>query len=147
MIDNGQIEMEQSKLKGIKDWPTPTKVKELRSFLGFCNFYHHFIRNHADRSKPLNKLLKKTEPWNWTEEQQKSFEDLKDSFSKEPVLLIPDQDKPFFIVTDASLYATGAVLEQEDTNGDCHPCAFLSQMLNAAEQKYQVYDRELLSIL
>ena len=56
--------------------------------------------------------------WNWTDNQQKAFDDLKNSFSTQPVLLIPDQDKPFFIMADASQYATGAVLEQEDTNGD-----------------------------
>ncbi len=90
--------MEEAKLKGIIKWPILTTLKQLRSFLGFCNFYHRFIKDYANHSKALNKLLKKTEMWNWTDEQQKAFDDLKNSFSTQPVLLIPNQDKPFFIM-------------------------------------------------
>ena len=118
IINKGKIEMEQTKLKGIIEWPTPTTLKQLRSFLGFFNFYHRFIKDYANHSKALNRLLKKREMWNWTDDQQKAFDDLKNSFSTQPVLLIPNQDKPFFIMANALQYATGTVLEQEDTNGD-----------------------------
>jgi hypothetical protein len=64
-----------------------------------------------------------------------------------PVLLIPDYEKPFIIEADASLFATGAVLLQEDANGDEHPTGYLSNSLNPAERNYQVYDRELMAII
>ena len=60
---------------------------------------------------------------------------------------MPDKSKPFSIESDASKFATGAVLRQADTNGDLHPCAYLSKSFNAAEQNYEIYDRELLGIV
>ena len=63
------------------------------------------------------------------------------------MLIILDYKKPFIIEADASLFVTGAVLIQEDNNGDEHPTGFLSLSLNPAERNYQVYDREFLAII
>ena len=65
--------------------------------------------------------------FNWTEECQKVFDLLKTRFMEEPVLIMPDQRQPFQIKSDASKYASGAVLTQTDSNGDRHPVAFMSQ--------------------
>jgi hypothetical protein len=64
-----------------------------------------------------------------------------------PVLLRPEQDKPFVVVTDASDYAVGASLEQLDSNGQCRPVAFCSHSLDPAERIYEAYERELLAIV
>ena len=64
-----------------------------------------------------------------------------------PVLHMPDPSKPFILQTDASNKATGAVLKQIDDSGTLHPCGFISHALTAAEQNYQIYDRELLAII
>ena len=61
--------------------------------------------------------------------------------------MFPDHSKPFQIEADASKVATGAVLTQMDSNGDQHPCAFLSKSLSPTEQNYKIYDRELLGIV
>lgn len=147
VIENGKVSMDPSKLSGIADWPPPKTVSQLRSFLGFCNFYHRFIDHYADKCQWLNILLKKTQPWIWEVEQHTAFEILKVAYLKEPVLLIPDLTKPFEIEADASLYATGAVLHQEDTNGEQHPVAYYSKSLSPPERNYQVYDREFLAII
>jgi hypothetical protein len=63
------------------------------------------------------------------------------------VLLRPDQGKPFFFVTDASDFALGASLEQEDEQGRRRPVAFFSHSLNAADSNYQTFERELLAIV
>jgi len=139
--------MDPVKVKGIADWPAPHTLKQLRSFIGFCNFYHKFILRFSDKCKPLNELLKKNIPWDWTPDRHSAFEDLKLEFQKEPVLRIPDQNRPFRIEADASKWASGAVLSQADSNGDWHPVAYLSKTFNQAEQNYQVYDRELLAII
>ena len=139
--------MDPVKLGGIKDWPIPTSVKQVRSFLGFGNFYRRFIRNFANLARPLNDLLKKDIKFNWTQECQNSFETLKKRFTEEPVLMMPDQSRPFQIEADASKYATGAVLTQTDSNGDRHPVAFISKTLSPTERNYEIYDRELLSII
>ena len=53
---------------------------------------------------------------------------------------MPDQTQPFQIETDASKYATGAVLTQLDANGDRHPISFISKTLSPAERNYEIYD-------
>jgi len=147
VIHNGRIEMNKVKLDGIAKWPPPTTLKQLRSFLGFCNFYRRFITHYADKMAPLNVLLRKTHPWEWTPTQYAAFKNMKVTFTLQPVLLMPDYAKPFEIESDASLYATGAVLLQQDTNGEWHPVAFHSQSISLTEQNYQVYDRELMAII
>ena len=61
--------------------------------------------------------------------------------------MMPDQSRPFQIEADASKYATGAVLTQTDSNGDRHPVAFISKTLSPTERNYEIYNRELLSII
>ena len=110
--------MDSVKVKGLQDWPTPTTVKEVRSFLGFGNFYRKFINKFLELAAPLNGLLKKDTPLLWTLECQESFDTLKQQFTAKPVLMMPDQSRPFQIEADASKYASGAVLTQMDSNGD-----------------------------
>ena len=59
--------METNKVKVVKKWKTPTKIKEVESFLGFANFYKRFIKNFSHTAKPLNDLKDKKE-WKWREE-------------------------------------------------------------------------------
>jgi RNase H-like domain found in reverse transcriptase len=61
--------------------------------------------------------------------------------------MMPDHSKPFQIESDASKYASGAVLTQTDINGDRHPVAFLLQTFTDTERRYEIYDRELLGIV
>jgi len=110
IISENQIKLDLAKLEGIRNWPTPTTVKQVRSFLGFGNFYRKFIGHYADIARPLNDLTKKDLVWNWTDACQEAFEKLKDEFQKAPVLLMPDLTKLFVIESDASKFATGAVI-------------------------------------
>ena len=68
-------------------------------------------------------------------------------FSSSPVLCIPDVTCPFTLMTDASLLAAGAVLMQSDEVGDLHPCAYFSKTFSSAERSYDIYDRELLTVI
>ena len=147
IIEEGKITMDTVKLAGIRDWPTPTTVKQVRSFLGFGNFYRKFISHYSDIAKPLNNLTKKDQKFEWTNETQTAFDTLKKRFTEEPVLMMPDHSKPFQIESDASKVASGAVLTQTDSNGERHPVAFLSQTFTETERRYEIYDRELLGII
>ena len=139
--------MDPIKLAGIQAWLIPSTVKQVRSFLGFGNFYQKFISHYSDIAKPLNDLTKKDNKFEWTKECQMSFDTLKQRFTEEPVLLMPDHSKPFQIESDASKVATGAVLTQADLNGDQHLVAFLSQTFTDTERRYEIYDQELLGII
>ena len=122
-------------------------------FFGMCNspamlnFYRKFIPGFSTLAAPLNALLKKDTAFQWTEETQQSFDTLKQKLTSSPVLMMPDQTQPFQIECDASKYASGAVLTQQDNNGDRHPVAFLSKTFTETERNYEIYDRELLAII
>lgn len=131
----------------ITEWPTPRKVKEVQSFLGFGNFYRKFIKDFSAIARPLYDLTKKGNQWEWTTECEESFQTLKRAFVTAPVLIMPDKEKPFRVETDASGFATGGVLSQQDENGDWHPCMFISQTMTEAERNYDIYDKELLGII
>ena len=69
----GQLAMDPVKLDGIAKWPTSTKVKDVRSFLGCTNFYWHFIPNYSNVARPLIDLTKKNLPWLWTTVHDSTF--------------------------------------------------------------------------
>jgi len=77
ILEEGKVSMDPTKLKGIKDWPEPTTVKQTRSFLGFGNFYRRFIRKYSDVARPMNELLQKDRQFEWTPEAQEAFDELK----------------------------------------------------------------------
>ena len=76
VVEKGQVKMEQEKIKVVKKWKMPIKVKDIKSFLGFMNFYRRFIQNFSHIAKPLNELKEKKE-WMQNEKHQKAFEELK----------------------------------------------------------------------
>ena len=117
--------MAPEKLKVIIDWPTPKKVKDIQSFLGFANFYRRFIEGYSRVAQPLFALTRKDITWEWDDSCQRAFDDLKAKFISAPVLRLPDTSAPFRIETDASDYATGAILSQQH-NEEWHPVAYLS---------------------
>ena len=147
VVEEGKVSTDPIKVKGFADWPIPTCVKDVRSFLGFGNFYQKFIPGFSTLAMPLNALWKKDTTFYWTEETQQSFDTLKKKLTSSPVLMMPDQTRPFQIECDASKYASGAVLTQQDNNGNRHPVAFLSKTFSETEQNYEIYDRELLAII
>jgi len=101
--------MEDEKIKAILEWKEPTKLKEVESFIGFANFYCCFIKNFSHIARPLNKLKGKAD-WKWGDEQQKAFQELKNSITKEPTLALPQRKGLYRVETDVSGYAIGGVL-------------------------------------
>jgi hypothetical protein len=147
IIEKGMTRMDPVKIAGIKNWPIPTKVKDIRSFLGFCNFYRPFIRGFAHLARPLNELTRKDAEWTWEDWQQKVFDELKRRVTTEPVLAHPILTDLFELEVDVSGFAMGAVLLQKKEDGKKHPIAYYSKTLSAAERNYNVYDLELLAIV
>ena len=98
-------------------------MTQVRSFLGFCNYYRKFIHKFAQVAKPLHKLCsgensaKKKSMVIWNDECEEAFNDLKDRCSKTPTLAFVDYKKPFKIHTDASKLGLGAVLYQDQDDG------------------------------
>ncbi|CAJ0950051.1 unnamed protein product, partial [Ranitomeya imitator] len=140
------VEMDPVKVQAIHDWTQPTSVKSLQKFLGFANFYRHFIANFSSVAKPLTDLIKKgADVVNWSSAAVDAFQELKRRFSSAPVLCQPDVSLPFQVEVDASEIGAGAVLSQKSSDGSgMKPCAFFSRKFSPAERNYDVGNRELL---
>ncbi len=92
-------------------------------------------------------MLRKEISYVWGPEHETAFGKLKAALVAGLVLQYPDFKKPIFVSTDASVYAIGAVLEQEDPEGSGHPIAYASRTLNSAEQNYPMAEKEALAVL
>jgi hypothetical protein len=147
IISEGEICMDPVKLKAIQEWPLPWMVKDIQKFLGFCNFYRRFVKDYSHIAQPLFNLTKKETPWNWTTECDMAFETLRQTMITSLVLMLLDHEKPFTLITDASDYTIGAILEQRDALGRSHPIAYFSKSLQPAERNYKIHDKELLAII
>ena len=133
------------KIKIVEEFPIPKDANEVKRFVAFANYYRKYIKNFAEIAAPLNYLSRKNIPFQWTEENQKSFEHLKKSLISPPILQYPNfsPENTFILKTDASGHSVGAVL----SNGDDRPVAYASRALNKAEKRYSTIEKELLAIV
>ena len=104
------IKPDPEKIQGIMEFPTPKNTKQLRGFLGLVDFYSKFSSKHASKTVPLLQLIKKGTIWNWDREKQRSFDRVKQLFCESVILYFPNPKKEYYLETDASNYALGAVL-------------------------------------
>ncbi|KAJ2891394.1 hypothetical protein MKZ38_000508 [Zalerion maritima] len=146
-ISPGKIGMDPKKVRAIRDWPRPQNVKDVRSVLGFMNFYRQFVKGYSQVATPLTQLTKKDQAFEWKEPQQQAFNQLKELILQEPILTIPDLKTSFEAETDASEFALGGQLGQRDEEGRLRPVAFYSKKLNVPELNYQIHDKELMAII
>jgi hypothetical protein len=121
--------MTPEKVTAILNWPTPTKVSEVRQFRGLANYYQRFVKDFGKIYKPLDRLTGKVE-WQWGSKEQDAFDKLRLAFTTAPVLMGYNQFAETRIETDASSYATGAVLLQKAPDKSWRLIAFLSQSMN-----------------
>ena len=126
MIVGKGVQMDPIKLKAIQEWSPLANVKAIQSFLGFCNFYQKFIPSFSNIACPLMDPTKQSNPWTWGPNQETAFCNLQAAFTRQPVLAFLDTSKPFTLMTDALLMASGAVLMQLNANRDMQPCGYLS---------------------
>jgi len=147
IISEGELCMDPVKLTAVSNWPTLKTMKEVQKWLGFCNFYHHFVKNYSALAELLFNLTKKDAPFHWDQEEEQVFHDLQSALTSAPVLILPDYEKLFTLITDASDYTTSSILEQEDALGCSHPVAYFSKSLQPMERNYKIHDKELLAII
>ena len=157
LLENGTRRPSPGKLVAIQKWKRPETITELRGFLGCCNFYHTFVPNYAKFAAPLTELLKVGRDAGkagskvrvkWTDECEEAFHHLKAALCEVATLHVPQFDRPFYIRTDASRYAIGAVLEQVDeATGDHYPLAFWSRKLAPRQMQWSPREQETYAII
>ena len=145
VINANGIQPDPGKVDKVKNFPIPTNITELRGFIGLASYYRRFIQDFATIVAPMNNLLRKDIPYIWNENCQSSFEILKEKLTTAPILAYPDFTKQFLLYTDASYKGLGAVLAQEDDNGNEHVIAYASRSLVGAEYNYAPTEIECLA--
>src|SRR6267154_723377 len=86
-IDGQGVSVDEKKVEAMKNWPIPKNLRELQSFLRYCNYYRKFLRGYSKKTTPLNKLLQKDVKYVWSAECQQAFEELKRLMITTPVLI------------------------------------------------------------
>ena len=114
-LEEGLIGLHEDNVTKIRDAPRPTTKKQIRSFMGLAGYYRDFIPNFAALAAPLSDLTRKGQPnkVEWGEAQEKAYQSIKATLTKEPVLRLPDPGKTYFLQTDSSDSGIGAVLMQK----------------------------------
>ncbi|KAG2862418.1 hypothetical protein PC113_g6312 [Phytophthora cactorum] len=140
------LRADPARVKTIVEWPVPKNQKDLRKCLGLANYLHKYSANYAEMARPLSNLLKKHAPWCWEVGHDEACQAVKERLLRAPILALPDPDRPFIVVCDASDFAIGCALLQADADGRERVIAFESRQLKAAEKNYPVHDKELLAM-
>ena len=144
VVGHGQRRPMPGKLASLHHWEKPQTISELRSFMGFCNYYSGYVRMYAELSGPLHKMLQvgkfdgrkgSKKKLAWTPEAEDAFNSLKERLLGQLGLFLVDPDKGFVLRTDASDYAVGAVLEQVRDDGTHVPVAFWSRILAEGQRR------------
>ena len=104
--------MDPAKVEAITTWSRPTTVTEVRSFLGFAGYYRRFMEGFSSLVLPLTQLMRKGVKFKWSEERQRSFEELKKRLVTAPILTLPAGTRGYQICSDTSKNGLGCVLMQ-----------------------------------
>jgi len=146
VVSQARIATDPVKTKAVAEWPTPTSLKELRSFVGLASYYCRFVKGFADIAAPLHALAKKGQMFCWSTEAQTAFETLKGALISPPVLAMPNDIGEMILDTDASDATIGAVLSQVQ-DGVEKVIAYASRSLDKRECNYCVTRKELLAVV
>ena len=157
VLSKNGISLNLEKVSKVKDWPVPKSAKEVHSFLGLASYYRRFIPQFIKWANPLHKLIRPVTtkkkcagtkvpplsqnlpPFQWSPECQESFGKLKEALITVPVLSDLDYSRPFILEMDTSLKGLGAVLSQEDSDGNVCVVSFMSHTLKPYEKSMKNY--------
>ena len=142
VVSEKGIEMDPAKVDAITKWPRPSTVTEVRSFLGLAGYYRRFVEGFSSLALPLTKLMRKGVKFEWSDERQKSFEELKKRLVTAPVLTLPSGIGGYQIYSDASKKGLGCVLMQHGK-----VIAYASRQLKPYEVNYPTHDLELAAVI
>ena len=141
------------KLDSIQNMLPPKTPKEVKQFLGLIGYYRKFVPRYSDLARPLNALTRKNVEFEWTQVCQESFDLLKASLMKEPILTYPNPNLPYVLFTDASKYAWACVLTQEKTHTlegkekkILHPITYMSGLFRGSQINWACLTKEAYAI-
>jgi cleavage and polyadenylation specificity factor subunit 1 len=146
-VDSNGIRPLPSKVRAVQLFEPPTKIRDMRRFLGMINYFHRFLPHAASVLQPLHAACS-DHPGSrdvlWTPEMRTAFDAAKELLASATLLVHPKLDAPIAVCSDASDTGVGASLEQWQ-HGAWRPLSFFSRHLREAEKRYSAFDKELLA--
>ena len=146
LVSKHGVRPNPAKITAVTEFPVPTNVKGVRSFLGLANYYRRFVKDFARIASPLNQLLRKDVRFQWDTACQTAFDTLKEALVSAPILAFPDFSIPFDLYVDASLDGIGMTLGQIQDGREV-AIAYAGRDLNSAERNYSATEREALAVV
>ena len=141
IISDQGVSTDHTKTQNMLNWPVPTSFTDLRAFLGLTGYYRKFVKHYGIIAKPLTSILKQKQ-FQWTEQANTAFQQLKQAMTTTPVLALPNFQAQFTIETDACKDGVGAVLMQQG-----QPLAYLSKALGDKHKNLSIYEKEFLALI
>jgi len=142
IVNKFGIKADPQKTAAIADMQPPTNTKQLKRFLGMAGFYAQTCPNFASVASPLRELLRKGEPWAWTDVRQQAFKTLQALLTSDQVLMCPRVDRPYRLYTDSSNTAVGGILTQFDDDGQERVIQYVSHQLDDTQRRWAAIERE-----
>lgn len=147
IVSTEGIAMDLEKVAVVRDWKTPTSLKGVQSFLGFCNFYRRFLKEYGRVARPLTRLTAKNGWHPLKEVEIEAFNKVKELMLSGGMLAHYSPSRPTQMETDASDGVVAGVLSQQQDNGDWKPIAFFSKTMTVEEMNYEIHDKEMLAVI
>ena len=142
VVSKDGLRVDESKVRAIREWPTPSTITMVRAFLGLAGFYRRFVKDFSSVAAPLHELTTKGVTFEWRDTHARAFDALKDRLCNAPLLQLPNFSKTFEVECDASNVGIGGVLLQEN-----RPIAYFSEKLSGPPLNYPTYDKELYALV
>ena len=147
IISTEGIAMNSEKVAVVKNWPVPKSVKEIQSFLGFCNFYRNSLEKWGRVIRPLTKLTAKGAWHTLGELEIQAFEKVKELVLSDAVQVHYSPYAETRMETDASDEVIAGVLTQLQKNEKWKPAAYFSKTMSPEEMRYEIHDKEMLAVV
>jgi len=146
VVSKDGVSTDPAKIEAVKNWPAPTSLTEVRSFLGLASYYRRFVDSFAQKAIPLYPLAEKGRQFEWTDDCESAMQSLKEALISSPVLALPKDEGIYVLDTDASNFSIGVVLSQNQ-DGEEQAIAYASKTLSRSEMNYCVTRREMLAVV
>ncbi|KAA0042391.1 ty3-gypsy retrotransposon protein [Cucumis melo var. makuwa] len=142
VVSSEGVSVDPAKIETVTNWPRPSTVDKIRSFLVLVGYYRRFVEDFSRIASPLTQLTRKGTPFVWSPACEGSFQELKQKLVAAPVLTVSDGSGSFVIYSDASKKGLGCVLMQQGK-----VVAYASRQLKSHEQNYPTHDLELAAVV
>ena len=147
VVSGDGITAQPQKTTAIRNLPPPQDVPTLRSFLGMAGYYRQLVPHYAELAEPLHQLTRKSVKWEWTAVHQNAFNHLRQALISPCVMAYPSVNDPYILYTDASDYAIGGILCQEDSQGVERPLQYISAQLDVTQRKWATVEKESFAVI